>query len=77
MYVKTISNIISAVTICQVQNTPCLSLPPLGVRCHQCAGTFLGFQQGEELVAEVPARGQPGSIPEFTFDFLTVKGRSG
>jgi len=61
MYVKTTVNIISTVKYARYSTLPCLSLPPLAVRCPQGAGTFLGFQQGEERTAEAPAHRQPGS----------------
>lgn len=48
-------------TAYQVQHTPLLLPAPHGVRCPQCAGTFLGFQQGEEHTIEGPVCRQLGS----------------
>lgn len=42
--------------------SPMLLPAPHGVRCPQCAGTFLGFQQGEERTIEGPVCRQLGSI---------------
>lgn len=57
MYVKAILNIISTVQYARYSTVPCLSLPPLSVRCPHCAGTFLALQWGEGRATDVASIG--------------------